>query len=250
MTKYLLTIQFSGSAYCGFQVQKNALSVQYVMQDALAHLYGSRLPVQGCSRTDAGVHALDFKLTFSDPGIAARMQPTQIIQALNALLPTDIAVLECKIVPVSFHVRYDVKQKTYEYLIWNAPIRNVFWTNGAWHIRPQLDVNAMQIGAQALVGTHDFSSFTATALKKENKTRTISAAEVQRQENWVRFTVSGDGFLYHMVRIMAGTLVEIGFGRREAGDIADILSACDRRMAGRTAPACGLYLKKVYYDAT
>ena len=126
MTKYLLSLQYRGTAYCGFQVQKNGVSVQEKVQDAIEVLYGKRLPVKGCSRTDAGVHALDFRLSFEDAGDVPRFAAPALPQALNAHLPQDIAVRWCTQVAPEFHVRYDVKSKTYLYLIWNRPVPHVF----------------------------------------------------------------------------------------------------------------------------
>ena len=251
MANFCLIVQYDGTRYNGWQRQGNTPdTIQEKLELILEHLYGQPVEVNGSGRTDAGVHALHQVANYRVPRLLSKYSCQEIQSYFNQYLPMDIRVLSVQKADDRFHARLNASGKLYEYKIDCGDVANVFQRRYLYRVEEPLNIPNMEKAASYLVGTHDFSSFTSTALKKENKTRTISTAEVQRQENWVRFTVSGDGFLYHMVRIMAGTLVEIGFGRRDAGGIADILSACDRRMAGRTAPACGLYLKKVYYDAT
>ena len=216
MTKYLLSLQYRGTAYCGFQVQKNGVSVQEKVQDAIEVLYGKRLPVKGCSRTDAGVHALDFRLSFEDAGDVPRFAAPALPQALNAHLPQDIAVRWCTQVAPEFHVRYDVKSKTYLYLIWNRPVPHVFLQGLCWHVRTPLDVAKMQFAAKALCGRRDFRSFAAGACDKEDTVRTVFSFDVTETDGLLRLRVTADGFLYNMVRILAGTLFEIGAGKRPA----------------------------------
>lgn len=247
MTKYLLSLQYRGTAYCGFQVQKNGVSVQEKVQDAIEALYGNRLPVKGCSRTDAGVHALDFRMSFEDAGDVPRFTEQALTQALNAHLPQDIAVLQCTQVPPEFHVRYDVKSKTYLYLIWNRPIPHVFLQGLCWHVRTPLDVAKMQFAAKALCGRRDFRSFAAGACDKEDTVRTVFSFDVTEEGGLLRLRVTADGFLYNMVRILAGTLFEIGAGKRPADSVCEIVEQRNRAAAGMTAPPQGLYLEEVRY---
>lgn len=247
MTKYLLSLQYRGTAYCGFQVQKNGVSVQEKVQDAIEALYGNRLPVKGCSRTDAGVHALDFRMSFEDAGDVPRFTEQALTQALNAHLPQDIAVLQCTQVPPEFHVRYDVKSKTYLYLIWNRPIPHVFLQGLCWHVRAPLDAVKMKIAANALCGRHDFRSFAAKACEKEDTVRTVFSFDVAKEEGLIRLRVTADGFLYNMVRILVGTLCEIGTGKRPADSVSGILEQKNRAAAGMTAPPQGLFLEQVRY---
>ena len=247
MTKYLLSLQYRGTAYCGFQVQKNGVSVQEKVQDAIEVLYGKRLPVKGCSRTDAGVHALDFRLSFEDAGDVPRFAAPALPQALNAHLPQDIAVRWCTQVAPEFHVRYDVKSKTYLYLIWNRPVPHVFLQGLCWHVRTPLDVAKMQFAAKALCGRRDFRSFAAGACDKEDTVRTVFSFDVTEEGGLLRLRVTADGFLYNMVRILAGTLVEVGLGQREADTMPAVLDAQDRAAAGPALPAQGLALVRVEY---
>lgn len=247
MTKYLLSLQYRGTAYCGFQVQKNGVSVQEKVQDAIEALYGHRLPVKGCSRTDAGVHALDFRLSFEDTGDVPRFAAQALPQALNAHLPQDIAVRWCTQVASEFHVRYDVKSKTYLYLIWNRPVPHVFLQGLCWHVRTPLDVAKMQLAAKELCGRRDFRSFAARACDKEDTVRTVFSFDVAEEDGLIRLRVTADGFLYNMVRILAGTLCEIGAGKRPADSVSGILEQRNRAAAGMTAPPQGLYLEAVRY---
>ena len=248
MTKYLLSLQYRGTAYCGFQVQKNGISVQEKIQDALEALYGKRLPVKGCSRTDAGVHALDFRLSFEDESTPARFGAQALPQAINAHLPEDIAVWRCQEVPEKFHVRYDVRSKTYVYFIWNRREPHVFLQGLAWHIPAPLDLAPMRLAAGALCGRHDFRSFAAKGCAKEDTTRTVFSFDIEEREGLITLRVSADGFLYNMVRILVGTLCEIGAGTRPADSVAQILEQKNRTAAGMTAPPHGLYLEKVRYS--
>jgi len=244
MRNILLTITYEGSAYHGWQVQENALTVQQALQDALESLFGSRPAVTGCSRTDTGVHASMFCCNFR---ANSSLECERIMAALNHFLPEDIAVNGCREVPWGFHARYDCLGKRYKYLIWNGPVRNPFYINRAFHYRYPLDENMLDEAARQFIGTFDFSAFCASGSSTLSKTRTISHAEVRRKGDIVEFTVEGDGFLYNMVRIMAGTLIYIAEGRIDKSGIGDIIKSGDRSRAGFTAPAEGLYLDEVSY---
>lgn len=246
MRNFLLTLRFDGSAYHGWQVQENAVTVQETLQNAVERILGKRCPVTGCSRTDAGVHALGFCCCLrAETGLS----PERLQTALNAVLPRDIAVCGCREVPEAFHPRYDCKKKTYQYLVWNGKTRHPFYEGRAYFYPYGLDAPFLHAQAQDFCGTHDFSTFCAANGSVEDKVRTVYAFSVAREGDLVRFTVTGDGFLYNMVRIMVGTLLDIQAGRLSAGTISDILAAGDRSRAGVTAPAQGLYLVRAEYDA-
>lgn len=236
---------FDGSAYHGWQAQTNAVTVQETLQDALEHILGTRYPVAGCSRTDAGVHALEFCCNVR---AETALPPERLTAALNAVLPRDIAVRSCREVPFDFHARYDCRGKTYQYMIWNGKARNPFYEHRAYFYPYALDAAFLHEQAQDFVGRHDFSAFCAANSDVADRVRTIRSFSVDRQGDLVRFTVAGDGFLYNMVRIMVGTLLDMQAGKRPAGGIPAILQSLDRTQAGVTAPAEGLYLARVEYD--
>ena len=242
MQRLLLTLRYDGSRYHGWQVQKNGITVQETLQDAVERLTGIRSGLTGCSRTDAGVHAEMFCCAFDT---ASPLRGEKMVKALNAHLPRDIAVYGCR--EVEFHPRYAALGKRYVYRIWNAPERNPFWEGRALHCRRPLDAAFLNEQAAAYVGTHDFASHQAAGSTVEETIRTVRRAEVERRGEMVLFTVEADGFLYNMVRIMVGTLLRLQAGSLEAGSIPAILESGSRERAGATAPACGLYLDHVFY---
>lgn len=246
MRNLLLTICYDGSHYHGWQVQQNAVSVQGVFQEALWRVLGERPDIKGCSRTDSFVHALEFCVSFrTEHGIPC----ARLVGALNHFLPRDIAVRSCAEVPPDFHARYSCTGKEYEYRIWNERVRSPFLEGRALHYWNGLDLSRLNCAAARFVGPHDFTSFCAVdARERGNMVRTVTRADWEREGGIVRFTVAADGFLYHMVRIMVGTLLRVAEGKLEPGDIEGILAAENRRAAGPTAPPQGLYLKKVYYN--
>lgn len=245
MQNFLLTLLFDGSAYHGWQVQENAVTVQETLQDALERILGARYPVTGCSRTDAGVHALEFCCNVR---AETSLAPERLLGALNAVLPRDIAVRDCRTVPLNFHARYDCRGKTYRYKLWNGKTRNPFWERRAYFYPYALDVDFLHAQAQAFLGRHDFSAFCAAKSDVRDKVRTVRSVRMERQGDLVEYTVSGDGFLYNMVRIMVGTLLDIQAGKLPADSIPAILAGRDRTRAGVTAPPEGLYLAQVAYD--
>lgn len=246
--KILLRVAYLGTAYCGYQVQPNGITVQQVLQDAVEAVYGVRYPLTGCSRTDSGVHAKDFRCTVEAGDQVGRIPLDAIPRALNRSLPSDISVLDAALVPDSFHPRYDVSRKEYEYHIWNKPEKNPFLADRAWHYSRPLRVEEMNRAARALIGTHDFSGFMSTGSSVGDTVRTVYDCRVKEDgEGNVILTVSADGFLYNMVRIIVGTLVAVSQGRLKAEEMDAILLSRDRTRAGITAPACGLYLSRVEY---
>lgn len=245
MAKVLLTLQYDGTRYHGWQVQPNGITVQETLQNAIETLTGVRSDVTGCSRTDAGVHANRFYCTTDEP---KRMTPARFVQALNAVLPADIAVLDCQSVSNAFHPRYSAQAKRYVYRIWNSPTRNVFEQGYSLHIRAPLDENRMQKVADLFVGTHDFSAFCSAGSSVENKVRTVRRSQVERAGELVTYTVEADGFLYNMVRILVGTILDVTAGRLTTDSVVRALREGFRDCAGATAPANGLFLDEVWYE--
>lgn len=243
----LLDISYDGTNFCGFQVQKNGVSVCETLQNALEALFGARPDVKGCGRTDAGVHALHYALNFwAETSIPAEKLPL----ALNRHLPDAVRVNAARRVPEEFHARYSAHTKTYVYRIWNSPVESPF--EAAYHhrISAPLDVEAMDKAAAKFVGTHDFLSLCSagsSVAEKGDTVRTITACKAQRQGPLVTVTVTADGYLYNMVRILAGTLVQAGRGALAPDDVPAILAGRDRSLAGPTLPAKGLFLKQVDY---
>ncbi len=241
-----LTIAYDGSAFHGWQVQSNALSVQEVFQNALSKIIGDDHDVKGCSRTDTGVHANMYCI-----GLKTHhpIPPKRLQAALNNHLPSTIAVLNCEEMPLDFHPRYDCKRKQYIYKIWNNEVRNPFLNNYALHYRyVGMDEKLLNHAASYYIGTHDFTSFcTLDNRRPGDMSRTVFRSDVVRDGDFVIFTVEADGFLYNMVRIMTGTLLRVAQRKLSPEDIPVIISKHDRSFAGPTAPACGLYLNKVVY---
>lgn len=240
-------LAFDGSRYCGFQVQPNALSVCEAVQDGLEAVLGTRPEVKGCSRTDSGVHALDYVLNFHAD---VKMPLFRLPLALNAHLPPDIRVKSAEAVPEDFHARYSAHEKTYVYRIWNSAIDDPFQQNYYYKVPGDLNLSAMQAGAKALVGTHDFLAFCAagsSVAAHGDTVRTISRCTVERQGKLVTITVTADGYLYNMVRILAGTLLECGQGKRQPEELPAVLESRERKRAGITLPAKGLFLRQVEY---
>ncbi|MGN1329623.1 MAG: tRNA pseudouridine(38-40) synthase TruA [Eubacterium sp.] len=244
MRRLVITIQYDGSNYHGWQVQSNALTVQEVFQNAVEKVFGERLDVKGCSRTDAGVHAnmyvltLDTDMNISDDGV---------IFALNSHLPKDIAVIDCKEGSSDFHPRYSCESKEYVYKLYNGKIKNPFLADYAFHYRYPIDVDYLNEQAQAFVGTYDYSGFCSAKSDVDDTVRTVNSFSVTRQGDMVYFRVEADGFLYNMVRIMVGTLLFVSEGKIKKDELKDIILSKDRKRAGKTAPPQGLYLNKVVY---
>ncbi len=245
MRNLLLTISYVGTDYHGWQIQENALTVQEVFQKALFAVTGLSEDIKACSRTDTGVHAREFCVSLLTE---SKIPPERLAAALNHGLPRDIAVKSCKAVPLDFHARYSCKGKEYTYEIWNHPVREPFLEGRALHYWYPIDEALLDRAAKYYLGSHDFSSFcTLDSRERGDLTRTVTEAKVERRGDLVVFTVAADGFLYNMVRIMTGTLLRVQQGKLSPEDIPGILAAEDRRAAGPTAPACGLYLNRVFY---
>lgn len=244
MRNLLLTISFDGTAYHGWQVQENAVTVQQTLQDAFEKICSTRDNVVGCSRTDSGVHANMYCCNIRTENTIAC---DRLVTALNAVMPRDIAALDCKEVDFDFHARYDCKSKEYIYKIWNSPNKSPFLYDYSLHYKYPLDEKFLSEQAKDFIGTHDFSAFCAAGSSVEDTVRTVMNATVEREGDMVIFRVEADGFLYNMVRIMTGTLLDIAKGRIPADSIPQIIESGSRFAAGYTAPARGLYLNNINY---
>lgn len=245
MKNYLFKIKYDGSVFHGWQIQPNGVTVQQAVKDAVKRIFSQDVTVNGCSRTDAGVHANEFCFNCK---IETDMPSQRIITALNAVLPEETVIFDCKEVPMEFHARFDCKGKEYVYLIDNSPYGDPFLSKRAYHYKYELDERLLDNEAKSFIGKHDFASFCASGSSVENTEREIFSFDVVRNSDKVEFRVRGDGFLYNMVRIMVGTLLDINRGKIPEGSIPGIIASRDRKNAGVTAPSEGLYLNKVFYE--
>lgn len=239
-----LTLQYDGMAYHGWQVQKNGVTVQEKLTDAIESVTGKRADVVGCGRTDAGVHALAYVCGFrTEANIPLQKLPL----ALNSHLPGDIRVFKAEAADDDFHANRSAVGKRYVYRILNREINDAFEGKYAWHVRVPLDVDAMRDAARAFLGEHDFIGFASSGFSVKTTVRTIYSLDVVKSGDIITIDITGNGFLYNMVRIIAGTLVYVGCGKTDSGDIVDIIKSKCRERAGITAPAHGLFLREVYY---
>lgn len=239
-----LVVQYDGAAYAGFQVQPACPTVQLVLEQALTRLLGETVRVRGASRTDAGVHACGQVITFTTENV---IPLNRIVPALNALLPSDIAVTVADEVSLEFDPRRHARRKRYLYRILNRDLPSPFIGRYAWHLQGPLDVAAMQQAAVWLVGKHDFAAFCAAGGSASHTVREIFGLDVRQCREIIEISVSGNAFLYMMVRIIVGTLVEVGKGKLQPEQVGAILGGRDRGLAGATAPPCGLTLMTVEY---
>ncbi len=252
--KLLLYISFLGTGFCGYQVQQNGPSVQGTLNRATEDLFGFPCDITGCSRTDSGVHARMFCASVTRHGsdtLDTDIPISHIPRALCVRLPDSLSVWQALWVPSAFHPRYDVSSKEYIYRFLLSPQRDPFETGRSWHIPlpfPDLAVDRMNRAVGGLVGQRDFSACMAAGSDINDRVRHVMEADICRQGDLCTFRVRADGFLYHMVRIMAGTLYEAAVGRIDPASVPERLSSLDRRQMGRTAPASGLYLNRVFYD--
>ena len=242
--RFMLIVEYDGTAYCGWQRQQNGPSVQQALEEALSRLTGEHIAVTGSSRTDAGVHAMGLCAHFDS---ATRIPAEKIAFALNTMLPEDVRIRESSLAPEGFHARYSAAGKVYRYRFYNSRHASAIGRQYAAHVPLVLDEERMHEEAQALCGTHDFEAFAASGSVVKSTVRTIYRVQVRRLGDEVELLVLGDGFLYNMVRIIAGTLMEVGTGKREPGAIAKAIETRDRLALGQTAPAKGLTLMRVLY---
>jgi tRNA pseudouridine38-40 synthase len=258
-----LTVEYDGTNYVGWQRQAEGVSIQGLLEEALVPFEGRAVTVHGAGRTDAGVHA---RAQVASVTVGTGHDAATLCRAFNAVLPVDVRVLAVEEAALDFHARYRAISKSYEYRIVNAPVVSAFLHRYAWHVPGPLNLSAMREAAACLAGRHDFAAFQAAGGDVTSTERTILAIEVGSDLGFLMgsalgggrevqnpaptsliITVEGDGFLRHMVRAIAGTLVEVGLGRWPASYVAEILKGRDRTRAGRAAPACGLFLKEVKY---
>ncbi len=251
--KILIKIAYDGSAYCGYQVQPNGVTVQQRLNEAAEAVFGYPCDIVGCSRTDSGVHAMEFCATVAKKGqenLQTSIPIERIPLAMSAHLPADISVYDATWVSDAFHARYDVMQKEYLYRIYNRPVRSPFEEGRSCHLPKRFsneDLRRMQEAAKCFVGEHDFTSYMAQGSKITDCVRTITESEVTREGDVILYRVRANGFLYHMVRILTGTLVAVGEGKLFPADIPSVTEARNRALAGITMPPEGLYLHRVIY---
>lgn len=240
-----LTVSYDGTKYCGWQIQPNGITIEEVLNKKISRITGEDIKVIGASRTDSGVHALGNVAVF-DTG--STIPPERFLYALNQKLPEDIVIVKSEEVPLTWHPRYQDCTKTYEYHILNTPFPNPLkrFTNS--HVSFPLDETKMQKAAEYLKGTHDFASFCNIRTNVEENVRTIYTLDVNRQNDQITIRISGNGFLYNMVRIIAGTLIRVGRGFYTPEKVKEILEAKERTEAGVTAPPEGLVLVGIEYD--
>jgi tRNA pseudouridine38-40 synthase len=244
MRNILLTIEYDGTAYAGWQVQPNGLSIQQVVETALEKMLQEKVRLNSSGRTDAGVHAVAMPACF----VTSRGLPLKAFTAgLNSVLPPDIAVRKAVEVPLEFLPRREATAKHYRYTLHVSPTRSPLHRLTSWQLRGPLDVDAMRQAAGFFVGEHDFASFRGSGCAAKTTVRTVHSLEIRTEGNLMIFDVTGAGFLRNMVRIMVGTIVEAGFGRRQPGSVRELLERPDRQSAGVTAPAQGLSLVEVYF---
>lgn len=244
MRNLRMVVAYVGTRYAGWQVQPGIPTIQGVLEDRASRMLGETVHLAGAGRTDAGVHARGQVANFLTE---SRIPPAGLVRGLNALLPGDIAVMRADEVGESFHARVDARGKEYCYRILSSEVVSPFEGPFVASVRGRLDGDAMRAAARHFVGTHDFTSFCPVASPIENKVRTLSVSEVEETDGRITFRVVGDGFLRHMVRTLAGTLIWVGRGRLEAAAIPVIIGGRDRRLAGPVAPASGLILEQVFY---
>ena len=242
--RYKVNMAYDGRNYAGFQSQKNALAIQDVIEDALFRIFSEKIRIVMSSRTDAGVHAYDQVFHFDSD---IKKEPGKLKFSLNSLIPKDMHINNVEIVTEDFHARFSVKKKTYEYLI-NIGEYDPFLRGYAYQCFYKLDIDLMKKGAKLLKGKHDFSSFNTSSLKEyPNQVKDITQFSITRKKDILKITVTSSGFLRNMVRIMVGTLIDLGRGLKTLDDIQDMLDHPNKSTRRYNADPNGLYLKKIFY---
>ncbi len=242
--RYLITVEYLGKNYAGWQSQKNATGVADVLNEKLSELFKQKINVDGSGRTDAGVHAMGQMAHFDAEPV---IPPSRLAMAINTMLPTDVRVLQATAVADDFHARFDAVEKTYVYKMYVSRILSPLRADTHAQVIPPIDFGKMERGVQHLIGTHDFIAFSSSGRSGETTVRTISDATITMDGDEITFSVTGDGFLYNMVRIIVGTLVFMGKGKIPETAIQDMLATGNRRLGGKTYAPQGLYLKQVKY---
>lgn len=243
---FKLVLEYDGSGYHGWQKQKGVLTVQEVLESALSIMLGKEVHVRAAGRTDAGVHALGQVVNFY---AQTRLHPVDIQKGLNSLLPEDIVVRQAEEVDPSFHARYSARAKLYRYCVLNRTLPSALWRKYAWHVPCSLDLGRMRRALTYFLGEHDFSAFRASRSSVKSSVRVLYLADCEvGPHGLLVFSFLGNGFLRHMVRIIVGTVVEVGMGKRSPDEMPGIIEGRNRTLAGITAPAHGLYLVRVEYN--
>jgi len=245
MNNYRLTIQYDGGRYKGWQrLGSGENTIQGKIENVLSEMIGGKVEIIGCSRTDAGVHALAQIANFK---ISEKLNETEIKNYLYKYLPQDISVREVVLVPESFHARYNAKDKTYLYKIWNEEYTNPFMRKYSMHVEKTLDITRMKKACEFFIGEHDFTAFSNAKSKKNSMVREIHSIDIEENSGFIQIRVRGNGFLYNMVRRIVGTLIEVGLNGVEGESISRILNSKERDQTSYIADACGLYLEKIEY---
>jgi tRNA pseudouridine38-40 synthase len=245
MRNLKIVVEYDGTDYHGWQRQVGEITIQEVLEEKIAVITCEKITVNGSGRTDAGVHAINQVANFRT---SSEIRESNLLRAINGLIPRDIAVQSLVEVDEAFHARYSAKSKSYLYKIYNRPVRSAIYDNYSWHVYRALDIDAMNRAANCLVGTRNYSSFCAANGDSRNTVRTVMEVSFTVSKRGViTFSIKADGFLRYMVRNIVGTLVDVGKGKIDHKVFSDILKAGDRTKAGITAPPQGLFLKDVYY---
>lgn len=245
MRNIRLLIQYEGTRYQGWQRQESSENtIQGRLEKLLSQMCSEKVDLQGSGRTDAGVHAMGQVANFHTN---SALSTEEMLQYINTYLPQDIAVVQVTEAAERFHSRLNATGKCYQYRVWNSSVPNVFLRRYALEYPQTLDIEAMRQAASGFLGEHDFKSFTSTKKGKKSTVRRIDSIDIVQEGNLITFTFRGNGFLYHMVRILMGTLLEVGEGRRTAASIPELIAAKSREEAGPLVPSKGLMLKEVYY---
>jgi tRNA pseudouridine38-40 synthase len=244
MRNIKLTLEYDGTNYLGWQKQKVGITLQGTLEEAIKILTNEEVEVTGSSRTDAGVHAKGFVANFKTN---SKIPSEKFREAINHKLPGDIVILKSEEVEESFHARYDSKGKTYSYSILNRDVPSAINRNYLYHVKRKLDVESMKKACQYFVGTHDFAAFKTSGSSVKTTVRTITELYIKESDNIIKIYVTGDGFLYNMVRIIVGTLIMVGSNKIEPLEIKKVIASKEREKAGICVPASGLVLERVYY---
>ncbi len=244
MNNIKLILQYDGTNYHGFQIQPSVPTIQKTLEDCLELITGEKIKVNGCSRTDAGVHALKYCAGFTTE---SPIPPDRFSLIMNNTLPKDIRVLSSNSENEEFHPRFSVSSKEYVYTINTGKSENVFVRNYQWQLKKDLDVSLMNEAAEYIVGSHDFCSFMTSGPEMESTVRNVMSLSVKADGDIIKIYIRADGFLYNMVRIITGTLVWVGEGRIKPIDVKDIINKKNRTFAGPTAPPEGLALNEIFY---
>ena len=245
MRNLKFTLSYDGTDYHGFQIQKEDITIEKVLKDAVLELTGEEVDIVGCGRTDAGVHAIKYTFNFKTE---SRIPCDKFPIAFSTVLPDDISVIDCEEADMDFHSRFDAIKKTYRYVIYNSKIRNPFYDRYSYHYKFPLCIEDMQKAGKLIEGEKDFCSFMAQGSPVNDTVRTVYKVEVNKKDDIIEIEVTGNGFLYNMVRIITGTLIEVGSGKRKVEEVENALESLERKDAGFLAAPEGLFLKEVFYS--